>query len=281
MGAWQQVGEGVFVRRYPFFDQSIGLVVGDGACLVVDTRTTYGQARELQDDVRGLTPHPWIVLNTHHHYDHTFGNALFRPAEIWGHERCASTLRALGEQMRSRVSEALPDLAPELAEVEIVPPSRTVGRGGVILVGGRAVELHHLGRGHTDNDLVAVVPDAGVAFAGDLVENGAPPSFGDSFPLEWPDTNRRLLQLLGGGPVVPGHGDVADRAFVEAQTRELEVAAAAAREAHAAGEPVESALDRMPYPEAHSRGCLERAYMQLDGGLPASRRPGGGGEPVD
>jgi glyoxylase-like metal-dependent hydrolase (beta-lactamase superfamily II) len=267
MAPWHEIADGVLVARYEFFDQTIGLVVGDGACLVIDTRTTYGQADELRDDVRRVTAHPWIVLNTHHHFDHTFGNARFRPADIWGHERCARTLTESGEEMRARVAARMPELARELGEVEIAPPTRVVeDDGGVIGVGGREVEVHYLGRGHTDNDVVTRVRDCGVVFAGDLIENGAPPSFGDSFPLDWPATNGRMLdEVIGDGPVVPGHGEVTDRAFVRAQTEELEAAADAARRGHEAGEPIESAAASLPFPEPFALECLQRAYAQLDG----------------
>ena len=46
---WQEVGEGVFVRRHRSLDLNCGLVVGDGACLVVDTRSHLGEAAELID----------------------------------------------------------------------------------------------------------------------------------------------------------------------------------------------------------------------------------------
>ncbi len=268
MGAWQEVGDGVFVMRYEFFDQDIGAVVGGGEVLVIDTRTTYAQARELLEDLRRLTPHPWTVLNTHHHFDHAFGNAVFRPADFWGHERCAAELRAHGDLAKRLIGQEMPELAEELAEVEIVPPNRTVGDAGRIVVGGRIVELRHLGRGHTDNDLVAIVPDASVLFLGDLIEVGAPPSFGDSFPLDWPETNARVAELFDeSAAVVPGHGSVTDREFVLRQTADLAVAAAIAREAHAGGEAIESAIERVPFPEPFARACLERAYAQLDGAI--------------
>ena len=81
-------------------------------------------------------------------------------------------------------------------------------------------DLHYLGRGHTDSDIVVLVD--GVVFAGDLLENGAPPAFGDAFPLDWPDTAAALLELTDadefvGRAVVPGHGPVADRAFAAGQ----------------------------------------------------------------
>jgi hypothetical protein len=47
---WQEVGDGVFVRRHAELDLNCGLVVGDGACLVVDTRSHLGQAAEVRLD---------------------------------------------------------------------------------------------------------------------------------------------------------------------------------------------------------------------------------------
>ena len=51
---WTEVGDRVFVRRYRFYDQDIVAVVGGGAALVVDTRSTLVQAREILDDLREL-----------------------------------------------------------------------------------------------------------------------------------------------------------------------------------------------------------------------------------
>ena len=36
-GRWIEVADRVLVRRYAELDLSVGLVVGDGGCLVVDT----------------------------------------------------------------------------------------------------------------------------------------------------------------------------------------------------------------------------------------------------
>src|SRR5881227_3582635 len=145
-----ELGDGTYAIRYEFFDQTIGLVVGQATCVVIDTRTTYAQARELHDDVRRVTVLPIVVLNTHHHFDHTFGNAVFRPAETWGHERCASTLLERGDEMRERMIQEIPALADELREVELVPPARTFPEQASIDLGGRAIGVLYLGRGHTD-----------------------------------------------------------------------------------------------------------------------------------
>jgi len=261
-GGWQEVGERVFRFRYRSLDLNVGAVLGDGEVLVVDTRSWAAEAEELLADLRALTglPHRQVV-NTHAHFDHCFGNATLRPAAVWGHQRCIENLRTRGEEQRHATMRAMPDAAGALAAVRIDPPDRAVGDGGATLdVGGRRVELRFCGRGHTDNDLVVLVPDVGVVFAGDLVEEGAPPSYEDAFPLEWPATVDRLLDLAPG-IVVPGHGDVVGPDFVRRQRQELAAMADLCGRVVTGELPAAEALRRAPFPEDHARGALERARV--------------------
>ena len=63
---WVEIGDRVFVRRYAFYDQNIGVVLGRDAALVIDTRSTYGQAREILADLRSLSKDPvTVVVDTH------------------------------------------------------------------------------------------------------------------------------------------------------------------------------------------------------------------------
>jgi glyoxylase-like metal-dependent hydrolase (beta-lactamase superfamily II) len=267
--SWQEIGERVFVRRYELFDQTIGVVLGADGAVVVDTRTSHRRADELIADLRTLTRSPIAsVVNTHMHYDHTFGNARFRPAPIWGHVRCAAGMRAGGEAKRRQVMAQRPELADELREVEIVPPDRVFSDSVLLDLGDRQLELRFLGRGHTDNDIVVLVPDADVLFAGDLLENGAPPSFGDAFPLAWAVTGARLLELVSGA-VAPGHGEVADRRFAAQQVAELAVLADLCRESVDGHTGPEMVVRRSPFPADTTRLALERVAREIDAGYSA------------
>ena len=53
---WVEIAEGVFVRRYPFLDQNIGVVVGETDVLIVDSRASERHAREIVADIRIITP---------------------------------------------------------------------------------------------------------------------------------------------------------------------------------------------------------------------------------
>jgi glyoxylase-like metal-dependent hydrolase (beta-lactamase superfamily II) len=269
MSDWTEVGDRVFVRRYAFYDQNIGVVLGDAGVLLVDTRISHRQAAEIVFDLRAITPLPVrVVVNTHGHSDHCFGNHVLRPAEIWGHDRCVTMIRATGERQRTGAAAALPDLAAELAEVVLDPPECTFAETATVEIdsGGRSVELQYLGRGHTDNDIVVRVPDADVLFAGDLLENDATPFFGDAFPIDWPGTVERLVELATGA-VVPGHGSIGDRGFAVRQMTEFRTVAELAKLVHEGRLDLDAAVLRTPYPADTALDPLTRAIAQLRGEL--------------
>ena len=267
---WREVGDRIFVRRYEVFDQNIVVVLDRGEALVVDTRSTYPQAREIHVDLWKLgSPNVTVVVNTHGHFDHAFGNSSFRPAVVWGHERCVPMLEgAWAARQRVHAAELLPDLAADLASVVLDPPTRVFTTAASVVVGGREVLLDYLGRGHTDNDIVVRVPDADVLCAGDLLENGATPYFGDGYPLDWALTAKRLLRHCGPDTVVvPGHGDHAGREFALAQTAQFTALAGLARRVHAGSLVLAEAVAMAPYPAADAVEPLERALAQLRGEL--------------
>lgn len=264
---WQEIGDRVFTHHFDFLDQQIGVVLGGRDVLVIDTRASPQHARVIVDELRQLTRDPVsFVVDTHWHWDHSFGNSVFRPAQIWGHVRAADRLRRDGAAAIREVAAAMPGIADALAEVEIDPPEHTFEDRATIHVGDRVVELSYHGRGHTDGDIAIVVPDAGVLFAGDLIENGAPPSFGDGYPIDWPDTVEQLIPLATGA-VVPGHGAVGDRAFLEDQLAAFRSLAAQARRIHDGSLSIEDAIAASPFGPRTPRDAFERALAQLRGEL--------------
>ncbi len=267
MTDWQEIADRVYVLRYPVLDVNTTLIVGDGAALVVDTLATPSQARTLTEAVRRITPHPWSVVNTHHHFDHAYGNQAFGDCAIWGHEETAQQLsdvtpRFLGA-LHDEWEPSEPDLAAELLDVTVVPPNRVLKDAATVDVGGRPVQLRYFGRGHTAGDLVVHVPRT-CLLAGDLVEEGAPPGFDDSYPLEWPHTVAELLHLADG-PVVPGHGAVVDHAFVKAQHDDLSRLAWLIRDGHADDAPPAEVARQAPFDPQAALVAVRRGYAELSG----------------
>ncbi|MGH3566058.1 MAG: MBL fold metallo-hydrolase [Pseudonocardia sp.] len=252
-GQWIEVGDGVLARRHAELDLTTGLVLGAERALVIDTRGDTRQGAELAVAVRALTALPLAVAITHAHFDHCFGTAAFLPCPVHAHPRCRATIRATVDAQRSEWSIHYRDLGDHLTADALTatdPPLPDHPAPVSLDLGGRTVDLRHLGRGHTDHDLVAAVPDAGVVFAGDLVEQGAPPDFGDAVVADWPGTLTAVLSLCPH-TIVPGHGDPVDTAFVGHQ-RDLLAEVAALHAAVAAGEIDTATAERdSPYPGVH------------------------------
>lgn len=214
---WVELADGVLVRRYAELDLSVGLVIGDRGCLVVDTRSDPAQGAELHAAIREVTRLPCSVVLTHAHFDHCLGTAAFLPAPVWAHPRCRDDLARGGAAQHA---EALAWGCAHRALVRPVVPDHLIAKQAEVELGGRQVLLTYAGRGHTDHDIAVWSPDTGVLFAGDLIEQGADPDFTDAYPLEWPATVSALL-TLDPQIVVPGHGDPVDATFVGAQRDEL------------------------------------------------------------
>ncbi|MGD8193812.1 MBL fold metallo-hydrolase [Herbiconiux sp. P18] len=272
-GGWVEVGDGVFQRRYEPLDVSVGAVVGPTGVTIVDTRTNPAEADEILRDAVAEFRRPVIAaVNTHAHYDHTFGNERFAAnhVAIYGHTLLP---RHFDEHEAPRLAAAQADPSREpdkqWADVHLTPPSVLVDAPLTLELGGRSVELIPIERGHTDTDLAVFVPDARVWFLGDVVKQSGPPMFGSgSFPLDWPAALRTVLGRVDPSDViVPGHGAPVDRAFAERQADQLESVAALVRESYAAGASADAAV--LPaellalWPEAFLRSALRAGHAQL------------------
>jgi glyoxylase-like metal-dependent hydrolase (beta-lactamase superfamily II) len=254
---FEELDYGVFRRRYQSLDLNVGVVLGEDGILVIDTRASHIEADELRHELRTLSSLPvrWVV-DTHWHWDHTFGNARFPEAEIWGHELCRKNMVDLGDSMKEDAAAWLPDRLEEIAEVVITPPTCVFDTAAAIDLGLVVVEMTYHGRGHTDSDIVVTVSD--VSFMGDLLEEGAPPVFDDGFPMSWPVTLESAAEI-GSSIIVPGHGDTLDRAGAAAQLEEIRAVADLADRCREEGLPVAEAALLGPYPPEVMTSALERA----------------------
>lgn len=275
--AWNRVADGVYQRRYQPLDVSVVAVVGPSGVIVADTRNNPAEAEDIIADTASAFGLPIVaVVNTHAHYDHTFGNQRFRFLPIYGHSLLPRHFAAF-EGPRLAAQQADPHREPDKdwADVVLTPANRLIRAPTTVCAGGRTITLLPQAPGHTDTDLVVFIPDQRVWLVGDLVEESGPPMYGSgSFPFGWPRVLTRLLgSIEPGDPVVPGHGAVVDRAFVAAQTQLLESVAAAIRYSWnrrlSPGDALPELVAACPWPEATLESALAQGYAQLDAGTPA------------
>jgi glyoxylase-like metal-dependent hydrolase (beta-lactamase superfamily II) len=276
MSMFAEVADRVWVARYDWYDVNVSVIEGSAGLLVVDTNASDVAARSVLADLRRLSTAPLVAaVNTHVHFDHTFGNAVFAAegAELVAHEEAAAALPDHAADIRAQAAiEADEDIryAELVATAELVP-GRTFSSALTLDLGDRMVELVHPGRGHTSGDLVVRVPDAGAVLTGDLVEesamrSGVPGLGTDCYPLEWPLTLDLVLNLIGPDTVVvPGHGAPIGREFVQDQRASLGVVAETIRDLAGRGVPLDQALDAAdwPYPRESLASAVRRGYEHL------------------
>ena len=206
-------------------DVNCVLVLGEERALVVDTGSSAAEGHRLHKEVGALAgARPQVVVNTHAHYDHCFGNFAFQGCEIWAARGCVADLAATGSHQRESAAgwwrSRDPEFARDLEATPIFPADRVVECRRALDLGGLVAELRLVGRGHTDHDLVVWLPGRSLLIAGDLVEESSAPQLEDAYPLAWADRVDDLLRLQPT-MVLPGHGAAVDAQFVRSQGRAL------------------------------------------------------------
>lgn len=248
-----------------------------GRSLVVDTFLTRDAARDLQRACVELTGRAAdVVVNTHYHNDHTRGNEVFEGATLvatcatrrlldedgreelaWDRAHAAERLEALRADLdsddplrREAAAYFVPywqGLVASAPGARIRLPDLAV-EGELELHGARRrARLVSLGRAHSGDDAIVVLPDDGVVVCGDLLFVESHPFLADGDP----DGAREALAALlatGADTLVPGHGRVGGPPDVRALLAYLD-----ALEEAAAGLPADD-------PDAVAAVAVPRAF---------------------
>jgi 2-keto-4-pentenoate hydratase/2-oxohepta-3-ene-1,7-dioic acid hydratase in catechol pathway/glyoxylase-like metal-dependent hydrolase (beta-lactamase superfamily II) len=222
-----EVGKKVWAWMLPdggFGWSNAGLVVGDGASLLVDTLFDLPLTREMLDAMKPITDRAPITdaLITHSNGDHTHGNQLLDPTVrvIAATGTAEEIAHGMAPEMLAMAQNA--DLGPvatrylrerfgpfDFGGITLRNADRTFDDRLTIEVGGRTVELLNLGPAHTAADSVVHVPDAGVLFAGDLLFIGCTPIVWAGPIKNWVKACDAMI-ALDAPTVIPGHGPVTD-----------------------------------------------------------------------
>ena len=250
-----ELGDGCYAWLQPdggWGWSNAGLVVGDGASLLVDTLFDVPRTREMLDGMRAVTASGPInaVVNTHANGDHWFGNQLVREAEIIASSAALAEMPVVGPDRIERLRAApgaVGAFAREIfgpfdwSDFEATYPSRTFDGRLDLEVGGVAVELIEVGPAHTAGDVIAHVPAARTVFTGDILFIGGTPVIWAGPLSNWVAACDLMLDL-DVERVVPGHGPVTDKKGILQVRDYLTFVDSAARARHAAGMSAEEAI---------------------------------------
>ena len=175
--------------------------------MVIDAQATPVMAEDVIRHIRSVTDKPIKhVVMSHYHAVRVLGASAYQASEIVASVDTRDLIVERGAaDMKSEI-ERFPRL---FRAVETIPgltwPTLTFRGEMTLWLGSVEVRLLQLGRGHTQGDTVAWLPQDNVLFSGDLVEYGATPYCGDAYFADWPQTLDNVA-ALGATAIVPGRG---------------------------------------------------------------------------
>jgi cyclase len=192
------------------FPTLAGVVLTSRLALVIDTLTGPAEVAPLAEFVASEAgDRRVVVVNTHHHWDHVFGNSAFPGADIVAQRACPRLIQAElqggDESLRLPPSEGVP------------LPNVTFGDRLTYSDAARSAHLIHT-PGHSEDSLVVFLPEARLVFGGDTVEWPLPNFCQRSGAEEWIRTLRQLKQLPAD-LIVPAHGPAMDKQVIDVNER--------------------------------------------------------------
>lgn len=187
---------------------NVGVLVTSEGVILVDDK--YDQDHDaLVTQIKSLTSQPVrYILTTHHHSDHSGGNAQFQSAA-----EIISTVNA-----RTNIVER------KQPNVPVPAPARLAFTQEMsVFLGGEEVRAQYFGRGHTNGDAVIYFPALKTIHTGDLMALPSPliDYAGGGSVIEWTKTLDDVM-TLDFDTVIPGHGHITDKAGLLAYRNNLE-----------------------------------------------------------
>jgi glyoxylase-like metal-dependent hydrolase (beta-lactamase superfamily II) len=241
------VADNVYIFRY-VGHQSMFVVTPEGviatdpiAYLRPQAATTY------IEEIRKVTQAPIkYLVYSHHHYDHIAGGKPFKDAgaTVIAHKNAKAHL----EQLKN------PD---------VVIPDETVDDKKTIELGGTRLELHYVGRNHSDNSLVMLLPKEKILFVVDFIPIEAVQfrDLPDGFLPDFFDSFDRVL-ALDWDKMIPGHpyagGRLGTKDDVKAAKQYMVDLSDAVKPAAQAGKCFDTAMKEIKLPKYEKWGNYEQ-----------------------
>jgi cyclase len=215
-----------------------GLIAGRSGVTAIDALFAPAMTRTLLDEASRVgSGRIERLINTHHHVDHTLGNALFpRETEILAHAKAKAEMQRVGLGALPLIERLAPHFAGQLDGVSERLPDTTFQAAELELaVDGRRARLMHYGTGHTRGDIIVHLPDERVLFAGDLAFFYVTPLAFEGHIGNWIAIGERIVDEVDADVIVAGHGPVGTKDDWRRMLRYLRLVHEGARRAFDAG----------------------------------------------
>ncbi|MFV0491641.1 MAG: MBL fold metallo-hydrolase, partial [Pseudorhodobacter sp.] len=189
-------------------DPNSGVIIGDDSVMIVEAQATPRLAAKVIEKVREITDKPIShVVLTHYHAVRVLGASAFGADQIIMSDKARSMVVERGQEDWDSEFQRFPRLFEGHESIPgLTWPTTTFHSGMTVYLGGRRIDIRHLGRAHTAGDAVIHVPDENVMFTGDIVEYHSACYCGDGHFEDWGAT-LDAIRAYDVEAIAPGRGD--------------------------------------------------------------------------
>ena len=284
----KRVSDRVLVLSGSFMENNVVALATAKGLVVVDSTGIPNIARKMRKIIEkefGRTDFKYLI-NTHFHWDHSWGNMAFPEVKTVGHERCVELMRRDEAQMDSTIEsfkrniqtrkESLEKLEPGSEDAKraksyiteaalavedysegfkMVPPMVTFNDRMALDLGDMTLKMVYFGLSHSTTDIFIHIPEENLLLTGDIFLDGRwVPLFSTSGPLDisrWIKVLNELLSDQNIKQVIPGHQHFWPRERLEIWRDYIVNLWEGVKAAKKEGLSVDQALKRLPFSEKY------------------------------
>ncbi len=238
-----RISQRVIVLSETFMENNVIAVASKKGLVIVDTTglpSTMKKMQQMVEEEFGRKDFAYVI-NTHYHWDHTFGNQVFSDVPIVGHEECINGMNRDKDYMSQRLENLRRNVERQKQRLDDLDTSSDefINISANIATLNRAIEdysgefdfgfpditfndrmtldleditlkMYFFGRAHSGADILIHIPEEGVLLTGDLFLDGNwLPLFAGQPELDIPRWIEVLHAVLDGQDevrhVIPGH----------------------------------------------------------------------------
>lgn len=188
-----------------------GFVVTKEGVVMVDTPFIPSDAKKWRDEIAKFGPIRYVI-NGEPHPDHISGNCWFGGTLIAHEGTRQAIMRAKLDDIINMMKRMAPDQLPLDPEFRYRLPDITMSQRMTLYLGNHTFHLINL-PGHSPYQVAVFIPEERVVFTSDNVVREMPLFF-QSVPYGWLDSLKQL-QKLEIDTIIPGHGDICDKSFLQ------------------------------------------------------------------
>ena len=152
-----------------WYDETLALgvatyaIVSGESALLFDAGLTPAHAEFMLAHVRSLGAKDITTVYSHYHSDHIAGASSLKDTKIVAHLKTKKKLVEEADNLRNPATDEGPS-------IEVVLPAETYEKCKTLQIGSVKVELHNFNI-HTEDSTLLFLPDSGLVFAGDMLED--------------------------------------------------------------------------------------------------------------